>query len=119
MYLLSDCFLVTIAILVLSRSQGCLLLLCVCLQHVFHLEQEEYVREELLWSRIDFSDNQQCINLIEAPLGLFDLLDEECRVNHPCFSFLFFNMTLSHSHYVQILDPYFLFNSQMVEMCSA
>lgn len=51
------------------------------LQHVFHLEQEEYVREELAWSRIDFSDNQRCISLIEGQLGLFDLLDEECRVS--------------------------------------
>ncbi|KAM7388416.1 hypothetical protein PAMP_024590 [Pampus punctatissimus] len=48
--------------------------------HVFHLEQEEYVREELAWSRIEFSDNQQCINLIEGQLGVFDLLDEECRM---------------------------------------
>ncbi|CAJ1060301.1 unconventional myosin-Vb [Xyrichtys novacula] len=49
-------------------------------RHVFHLEQEEYVREELAWSRIEFSDNQLCINLIEGQLGLFDLLDEECRM---------------------------------------
>ncbi|XP_019752544.1 unconventional myosin-Va isoform X1 [Hippocampus comes] len=49
-------------------------------RHVFHLEQEEYVREELTWSRIEFSDNQQCIHLIEGPLGLLDLLDEECRM---------------------------------------
>uniref|UniRef100_A0A7N8YGS1 Methyl-CpG binding domain protein 3b n=1 Tax=Mastacembelus armatus TaxID=205130 RepID=A0A7N8YGS1_9TELE len=49
-------------------------------RHVFHLEQEEYIREELAWSRIEFSDNQQCISLIEGHLGLFDLLDEECRM---------------------------------------
>uniref|UniRef100_A0A672IWT3 Methyl-CpG binding domain protein 3b n=1 Tax=Salarias fasciatus TaxID=181472 RepID=A0A672IWT3_SALFA len=49
-------------------------------RHVFHLEQEEYIREELAWSRIEFSDNQQCINLIEGQLGMFDLLDEECRM---------------------------------------
>uniref|UniRef100_A0A672YLF4 Methyl-CpG binding domain protein 3b n=1 Tax=Sphaeramia orbicularis TaxID=375764 RepID=A0A672YLF4_9TELE len=49
-------------------------------RHVFHLEQEEYVREELEWSRIEFSDNQQCISLIEGQLGLLDLLDEECRM---------------------------------------
>ncbi|XP_077389347.1 unconventional myosin-Va isoform X1 [Festucalex cinctus] len=49
-------------------------------RHVFHLEQEEYVREELTWSRIEFSDNQQCIHLIEGQLGLLDLLDEECRM---------------------------------------
>ncbi|KAK1805950.1 hypothetical protein P4O66_012995, partial [Electrophorus voltai] len=49
-------------------------------RHVFQLEQEEYVREELPWSRIEFSDNQPCITLIEGPLGVLDLLDEECRV---------------------------------------
>ncbi|KAM3875664.1 unconventional myosin-Va [Diretmus argenteus] len=49
-------------------------------RHVFQLEQEEYVREELAWSRIEFSDNQQCITLIEGQLGLLDLLDEECRM---------------------------------------
>uniref|UniRef100_A0A8C8JA37 Myosin motor domain-containing protein n=1 Tax=Oncorhynchus tshawytscha TaxID=74940 RepID=A0A8C8JA37_ONCTS len=49
-------------------------------RHVFQLEQEEYVREELPWSRIEFSDNQPCIALIEGQLGLLDLLDEECRM---------------------------------------
>ncbi|KAM9796921.1 unconventional myosin-Va [Syngnathus typhle] len=49
-------------------------------RHVFYLEQEEYIREELTWSRIEFSDNQQCIHLIEGQLGLLDLLDEECRM---------------------------------------
>lgn len=29
---------------------------------------------------IDFCDNQPVINLIEAKLGILDLLDEECRV---------------------------------------
>lgn len=52
-----------------------------CSQHVFLLEQEEYVREELAWTRIEFSDNQLCINLMEGQLGVFDLLDEECRVS--------------------------------------
>lgn len=49
-------------------------------QHVFKLEQEEYVREKISWSFIDFYDNQPCIDLIEAKLGILDLLDEECRV---------------------------------------
>ncbi|XP_035671165.1 unconventional myosin-Va-like [Branchiostoma floridae] len=49
-------------------------------QHVFKLEQEEYVREEITWSFIDYYDNQPCIDLIEAKLGLLDLLDEECKL---------------------------------------
>lgn len=49
-------------------------------QHVFKLEQEEYVKEEIEWSFIDFSDNQPCINLIENKLGILSLLDEESRL---------------------------------------
>ncbi|KAJ5888888.1 hypothetical protein N7495_008929 [Penicillium taxi] len=49
-------------------------------QHVFKLEQEEYVREEIDWTFIDFSDNQPCIDLIEAKLGILALLDEESRL---------------------------------------
>ncbi|XP_055073838.2 unconventional myosin-Va [Misgurnus anguillicaudatus] len=49
-------------------------------RHVFQLEQEEYLRDELPWNRIEFSDNQPCIALIDGKLGLLDLLDEECRM---------------------------------------
>uniref|UniRef100_A0A7N8X613 Myosin VA n=1 Tax=Mastacembelus armatus TaxID=205130 RepID=A0A7N8X613_9TELE len=48
--------------------------------HVFKLEQEEYMREEIPWRLIDFYDNQPCINLIEAKMGILDLLDEECKM---------------------------------------
>ncbi|XP_046974746.1 unconventional myosin-Va isoform X2 [Vanessa cardui] len=48
--------------------------------HVFKLEQDEYIKEEISWKMIDFYDNQPCINLIEDRLGVLALLDEECRV---------------------------------------
>ncbi|XP_029317336.1 unconventional myosin-Va isoform X8 [Cottoperca gobio] len=48
--------------------------------HVFKLEQEEYMREQIPWTLIDFYDNQPCINLIEAKMGVLDLLDEECKM---------------------------------------
>lgn len=38
------------------------------------------MKEEISWTLIDFYDNQPCINLIEAKLGILDLLDEECKV---------------------------------------
>jgi myosin-5 len=47
---------------------------------VFKLEQDEYVREEINWTFIDFSDNQTCIDLIESKLGVLALLDEESRL---------------------------------------
>ncbi|KAH3679646.1 hypothetical protein WICMUC_000786 [Wickerhamomyces mucosus] len=49
-------------------------------QHVFKLEQEEYIKEEIQWSFIEFSDNQPCIDLIEKRLGILSLLDEESRL---------------------------------------
>ena len=49
-------------------------------QHVFKLEQEEYMKEDIPWTLIDFYDNQPVIDLIEAKMGILDLLDEECLV---------------------------------------
>ncbi|XP_024403089.1 myosin-3 isoform X2 [Physcomitrium patens] len=48
-------------------------------RHLFKLEQEEYTSENIDWTRVDFEDNQECLDLIEKrPLGLISLLDEEC-----------------------------------------
>ncbi|GMR42165.1 hypothetical protein PMAYCL1PPCAC_12360, partial [Pristionchus mayeri] len=49
--------------------------------HMFVLEQEEYKREGIAWTFIDFGlDLQSCIDLIEKPLGIISMLDEECIV---------------------------------------
>lgn len=37
----------------------------VYLQHVFKMEQEEYTKEEINWSYIEFVDNQDVLDLIE------------------------------------------------------
>ncbi|KAK9009786.1 hypothetical protein V6N11_036312 [Hibiscus sabdariffa] len=48
-------------------------------QHVFKMEQEEYKREEIDWSYIEFIDNQDILDLIEKkPGGIIALLDEAC-----------------------------------------
>ncbi|AWP08297.1 putative unconventional myosin-Vc [Scophthalmus maximus] len=46
--------------------------------HVFKLEQEEYMKEDIPWTLIDFYDNQPVIDLIETKMGILDLLNEEC-----------------------------------------
>lgn len=49
--------------------------------HMFVLEQEEYAREGIQWTFIDFGlDLQACIELIEKPMGIISILDEECIV---------------------------------------
>ncbi|KAK4750301.1 hypothetical protein SAY87_027750 [Trapa incisa] len=47
-------------------------------RHLFKLQQEEYIQDGIDWARVDFEDNQDCLNLFEKkPLGLLSLLDEE------------------------------------------
>lgn len=47
-------------------------------RHLFKLEQEEYIYNGIDWTKVDFEDNQDCLNLFEKkPLGLLSLLDEE------------------------------------------
>ncbi|KAG7455437.1 hypothetical protein MATL_G00256460 [Megalops atlanticus] len=47
--------------------------------HMFVLEQEEYKKEGIDWEFIDFGmDLQACIDLIEKPMGIMSILEEEC-----------------------------------------
>ncbi|KAE9616967.1 putative myosin ATPase [Lupinus albus] len=50
-------------------------------RHLFKLEQEDYESDGIDWTKIDFEDNQECLNLFEKkPLGLLSLLDEESNL---------------------------------------
>lgn len=54
--------------------------------HVFVLEQEEYKREGLQFSNVEFRDNRVCIELIEgggSTAGIIRLLDDLCRAPKP------------------------------------
>merc|ERR1740129_1500172 len=47
-------------------------------QHMFTLEQEEYVREGLDWANVDFGMNlQKCIDMFEKPMALLAIFEEE------------------------------------------
>jgi Myosin head (motor domain)/TerD domain/C2 domain/IQ calmodulin-binding motif len=49
--------------------------------YIFALEQAEYEREEVDWTKIEFQDNQPVLDLIERgrPPGILALLDDQCR----------------------------------------
>ena len=47
--------------------------------------QEEYAREGIDWSYIEFVDNQDCLELLEGgpanpSMAIFPLIDEACRM---------------------------------------
>ncbi|KAL1315385.1 hypothetical protein HN51_042153 [Arachis hypogaea] len=69
-------------------------------EHVFKMEQEEYGREEINWSYIEFVDNQDVLDLIEKkPIGIIALLDEACmfpKSTYETFSTKLFNHFQSH-----------------------
>jgi myosin heavy subunit len=46
--------------------------------HIFKLEQEEYKKEKIDWSNVEFIDNIDIVNLIdESKMSIFSLLDSE------------------------------------------
>ncbi|KAK2452762.1 hypothetical protein P8452_00475 [Trifolium repens] len=69
-------------------------------EHVFKMEQEEYGKEEINWSYIEFVDNQDVLDLIEKkPIGVIALLDEACmfpKSTHETFSTKLFQHFRSH-----------------------
>lgn len=83
-------------------------------QHVFKLEQEEYMKEDIPWTLIDFYDNQPVIDLIEAKMGILDLLDEECLVrlsrcdrNFTAFYFSLLCFNCLCSYYIKYISLQF------------
>lgn len=49
-------------------------------QHVFKMEQEEYTREEINWSYVEFVDNQDVLDLIEK-VSTLNFLAMSCQTN--------------------------------------
>ncbi|XP_059661565.1 myosin-2-like [Cornus florida] len=50
-------------------------------RHLLKLEQEEYENDGIDWTKVDFKDNYECLNLFEkSPIGLISLLDEESNL---------------------------------------
>ncbi|XP_076890780.1 myosin-11-like [Bidens hawaiensis] len=74
-------------------------------QHVFKMEQEEYTKEAINWSYIEFVDNQDVLDLIEKkPGGIIALLDEACmfpKSTHETFSNKLYQTFRNHKRFVK------------------
>uniref|UniRef100_A0ACD5VSH5 Uncharacterized protein n=1 Tax=Avena sativa TaxID=4498 RepID=A0ACD5VSH5_AVESA len=74
-------------------------------QNVFKMEQEEYTREQINWSYIEFVDNQDVLDLIEKkPGGIIALLDEACmfpKSTHETLSQKLYEKFKSHKRFAK------------------
>ncbi|KAL5566910.1 hypothetical protein UlMin_030074 [Ulmus minor] len=74
-------------------------------QHVFKMEQEEYTKEEIDWSYIEFVDNQDVLDLIERkPGGIVALLDEACmfpKSTHETFANRLYQTFKNHKRFIK------------------
>ncbi|XP_061848080.1 unconventional myosin-XV [Colius striatus] len=89
-----------------SFEQLCINYANECLQFffnriVFQEEQEEYLREQIEWKEIPFSDNQPCIDLIsQKPYGILRILDDQS-----CFPQATDHTFLQKCHYHHGTNP--------------
>jgi myosin-5 len=71
---------------------------------VFTLEQQEYKKEGIDWSFIDFPDNQDVLDLIDKRHdGILSILDEQCRLSRctdRSFALTVYDKCRSHPRFV-------------------
>ncbi|KAM1107347.1 hypothetical protein EV1_004076 [Malus domestica] len=74
-------------------------------KHVFKTEQEEYTKEEIDWSYIEFVDNKDVLDLIEQKKGgIIALLDEACmfpKSTHETFSTKLYQTFKDHKRFMK------------------
>ena len=75
-------------------------------QHVFKMEQEEYEKEAIDWSYIEFVDNQDALDLIEARRdGILSVLDEACMLANTTPADFVSKLTSMHKDNKRISKP--------------
>ncbi|KAK9796643.1 hypothetical protein WJX73_007169 [Symbiochloris irregularis] len=79
-------------------------------QHIFKGEQEEYAREGIDWSYVEFVDNQDCLDLLEgtasAPgLAVFPLIDEACRLPRATYQDLAYSLRTRLADHPRFVAP--------------
>ncbi|XP_072303122.1 unconventional myosin-VIIa-like [Eucyclogobius newberryi] len=75
-------------------------------RHVFKLEQEEYNLEDISWQHIEFSDNQEALDMIAIkPLNIIALIDEESKFPKGTDATMLYKLNSQHKQNSYYITP--------------